>query len=153
SGSHCCTSPSPRRWRHGRRRRSPVPTPNPARPRTGPPRTGRPKRRDRPAPEVNGAWWLPSSSKRVGRVLPVRWVRFLPPPLRELSHPRDWMTGVRSHFPVPVFEDLVGGVMARSQTLGSQVDAVVRALRAFEPGEYSGEDCAGLVVTLTRAEK
>jgi len=31
-------------------------------------------------PEVNGVWWPPSSSKRVGRALPVRWVRFLPPP-------------------------------------------------------------------------
>ena len=34
----------------------------------------------RPVPEVNGVWWPPSSSKRVGRVIPVRWVRFLPPP-------------------------------------------------------------------------
>jgi len=32
------------------------------------------------ATEVNGVWWPPSSSKRVGRVIPVRWVRFLPPP-------------------------------------------------------------------------
>ena len=29
---------------------------------------------------MNGVWWPPSSSKRVGRVSPVRWVRFLPPP-------------------------------------------------------------------------
>src|SRR5436190_11146294 len=35
---------------------------------------------DRPTPEVNGVWWPPSSSKRVGRAIPVRWVRFLPPP-------------------------------------------------------------------------
>ena len=39
----------------------------------------RPRVLDRSA-EVNGVWWPPSSSKRVGRVLPVRWVRFLPPP-------------------------------------------------------------------------
>ena len=32
------------------------------------------------APEVNGVWWPPSSSTRVGRAIPVRWVRFLPPP-------------------------------------------------------------------------
>src|SRR5690242_15918533 len=31
--------------------------------------------------EVNGVWWPPSSSKRVRRVIPVGWVRFLPPPL------------------------------------------------------------------------
>ena len=30
--------------------------------------------------EVNGVWWPPSSSTRVGRAIPVRWVRFLPPP-------------------------------------------------------------------------
>src|SRR5204862_5017209 len=30
-----------------------------------------------PRPEVNGVWWPPSSSKRVGRVVTVRWVRFL----------------------------------------------------------------------------
>src|SRR5947207_11205938 len=41
----------------------------------------------RPAPEVNGVWWPPSSSKRVGRVIPVRWVRFLPPP--QIGSPRD----------------------------------------------------------------
>ena len=34
----------------------------------------------KPTAEVNGVWWPPSSSKRVGRVHPVRWVRFLPPP-------------------------------------------------------------------------
>ena len=51
------------------------------------PREPKPERRkplptrDRPPSEVNGAWWPPSSSKRVGRVIPVRWVRFLPPPL------------------------------------------------------------------------
>ena len=33
--------------------------------------------------------------------------------------------------------------MARS--LGGQVDELVRVLRAFEPGEFSGADCARLV--------
>src|SRR6476661_6163784 len=61
------------------------------------------------------------------------------------------MTGVRSHFPVLVFEVAGGGVMA--QSLGNRVDGLVRALRAFEPGEYSGEDCARLVTTFARAEK
>ncbi len=40
-----------------------------------------------------------------------------------------------------------------AQSLGGQVDALVRALRAFEPGEYSGEDCARLVTKFARAEK
>ena len=40
-----------------------------------------------------------------------------------------------------------------AQSLGGQVDALVRALRAFEPGEYSGEDCARLVTNFARAEK
>ena len=40
-----------------------------------------------------------------------------------------------------------------AQSLGSQVDALVRALRAFEPGEYSGADCALLVKKFARAEK
>jgi hypothetical protein len=61
------------------------------------------------------------------------------------------MIGVRSHFPVLVFEVAGGGVMA--QSLGGRVDELVRALRAFEPGEYSGEDCARLVTTFSRAEK
>jgi hypothetical protein len=43
--------------------------------------------------------------------------------------------------------------MVRSRSLGGQVDALVRALAAFEPGEYSGEQCAKLVKTFTRAEK
>ena len=43
--------------------------------------------------------------------------------------------------------------MTQSGSLGGQVDALVRALRVFEPGEYSGEDCAELVKTFTRAEK
>src|SRR5262245_37348180 len=47
----------------------------------------------------------------------------------------------------------MGGVMARTRSLGSQVGELLRALHAFEPGEYSGEDCAKLVKTLTRAEK
>ena len=50
-------------------------------------------RRGRVRPEVNGVWWPPSSSKRVGRANPVRWVRFLPPPpirrLRSSSSTRD----------------------------------------------------------------
>jgi Domain of unknown function (DUF222) len=40
-----------------------------------------------------------------------------------------------------------------AQSLGRQVDALVVALRAFEPGEYSGADCARLVKAFTRAEK
>ena len=40
-----------------------------------------------------------------------------------------------------------------AQSLGGRVDALVRALRAFEPGEYSGEDCALLVTKFARAEK
>ena len=32
-----------------------------------------------------------------------------------------------------------------AQSLSGQVDAVVRALVGFEPGEYSAQDCAGLV--------
>ena len=40
-----------------------------------------------------------------------------------------------------------------AQSLGRQVDALVRALGAFEPGEYSGEQCAQLVTTFARAEK
>ena len=40
-----------------------------------------------------------------------------------------------------------------AQSLGGQVDGLVRALRAFEPGEYSGEDCAALVKKFARAEK
>ena len=40
-----------------------------------------------------------------------------------------------------------------AQPLGGQVDALMRALRAFDPGEYSGEECAKLVKTFTRAEK
>jgi hypothetical protein len=43
--------------------------------------------------------------------------------------------------------------MAQSQPLGGQVDALVRALCGFEPGEYSGAACARLVAKLTRAEK
>ena len=61
------------------------------------------------------------------------------------------MTGVRSHFPAPLFEVAAGGVMA--QSLSRRVDALVRALRAFEPGEYSGEDCARLVTSTCRLEK
>jgi hypothetical protein len=40
-----------------------------------------------------------------------------------------------------------------AQSLGRQVDALVRTLRAFEPGDYSGEDCARLVTKFARAEK
>ena len=43
--------------------------------------------------------------------------------------------------------------MARSRSLGDQLDDFVRVLRGFEPGEYSGEDCAALVKKFTRAEK
>jgi len=43
--------------------------------------------------------------------------------------------------------------MVQSRSLGGEVDALVRALRSFEPREYSGEDCAKLVKTFTRAEK
>jgi hypothetical protein len=43
--------------------------------------------------------------------------------------------------------------MAQPRSLGGQVDALVRARRAFEPGEYSGEDCALLVTKFARAEK
>ena len=43
--------------------------------------------------------------------------------------------------------------MARSRSLGAQVAELVGSLGAFEPGEYSGEDCAELVKTFTRAEK
>jgi hypothetical protein len=43
--------------------------------------------------------------------------------------------------------------MAQSPSLGGRVDALVDALRAFEPGEYSGEDCALLVTQFARAEK
>ena len=43
--------------------------------------------------------------------------------------------------------------MAQSRSLGGQVEAVVRALAAFEPGVYSGAHCAELVKTFTRAEK
>jgi len=43
--------------------------------------------------------------------------------------------------------------MAQPRSLGGRVDALVRALRGFEPAEYSGEDCAKLVKTFTRAEK
>ncbi len=48
----------------------------------------RPPAGARPTLEVNGVWWPPSSSKRVGRALPVRWVRFLPPPpITQPAHP------------------------------------------------------------------
>jgi hypothetical protein len=40
-----------------------------------------------------------------------------------------------------------------AQSLRRRVDALVRALRAFEPGEFSGEQCAQLVTSLARAEK
>src|SRR4051812_9212080 len=63
------------------------------------------------------------------------------------------MTGVRPHFPASVFRDPGGGVMARTQSLGGQVAALVEALRAFEPGEYSGPDCARLVKQFACAEK
>jgi hypothetical protein len=43
--------------------------------------------------------------------------------------------------------------MVRSRSLGGQVAELLRALRDFEPAEYSGEDCAKLVKTFTRAEK
>ena len=46
-----------------------------------------------------------------------------------------------------------GGVVARSRSLGAQSDELVRVLRAFEPGEFSGADCAQLVATFARAEK
>jgi len=41
--------------------------------------------------------------------------------------------------------------MARS--LSGEVDALVRSLGAFDPGVYSGSDCARLVTKLARAEK
>src|SRR3984893_8222567 len=53
--------------------------------------------------EVNGVWWPPSSSKRVGRVIPVRWVRFLPPPpaseakLRRAQPPRAGARATNEH--------------------------------------------------------
>src|SRR5262245_41860450 len=40
-----------------------------------------------------------------------------------------------------------------AQSLGRQVDGLVRVLRAFEPGAYSAEDCAGFVAKFARAEK
>ena len=40
-----------------------------------------------------------------------------------------------------------------AQSLGGQVEALMSALCAFEPGEYSGEDCAALVKKFARAEK
>jgi hypothetical protein len=40
-----------------------------------------------------------------------------------------------------------------AQSLGGQVDSLVRALRAFEPGEHSGEDCARLVTSVCTLEK
>jgi hypothetical protein len=40
-----------------------------------------------------------------------------------------------------------------AQSLGGRVEGLVRALRVFEPGQYSGEDCARLVTTFARAEK
>jgi hypothetical protein len=43
--------------------------------------------------------------------------------------------------------------MAQSRSLGRQVDALVRALRDFEPAEHSGPDCATLVKRFTQAEK
>ena len=89
-GPHRCRSPVPRDHRshrgvgdaagtHDRRRTAPTTIPTQPSAPTTPPRSL--PTRDRPPSEVNGAWWPPSSSKRVGRVIPVRWVRFLPPPL------------------------------------------------------------------------
>jgi hypothetical protein len=63
------------------------------------------------------------------------------------------MNPVRSHFPATVVEASKGGVMARSRSLSGYVDELVRVLRDFEPGEYSGEDCATLVKKFSRAEK
>src|SRR5262245_37431559 len=60
------------------------------------------------------------------------------------------MAMVQIHFPRAVL-DAEGGVMA--QSLGRQVDALVRAVSAFEPGECSGESCADLVARFARAEK
>ena len=40
-----------------------------------------------------------------------------------------------------------------AQSLAARVDALVQALRAFEPGEHSGQDCARFVVEFARAEK
>jgi hypothetical protein len=41
--------------------------------------------------------------------------------------------------------------MAQSRALGGQVEALVRALHAFEPGEYSGAACSKLVKALAAA--
>ena len=40
-----------------------------------------------------------------------------------------------------------------AQSLGRQVDALLHALRAFDPAEYTGEECARLTTKLARAEK
>ena len=40
-----------------------------------------------------------------------------------------------------------------AQSLSSEVDALVRSLRAFDPDTYSGSDCARLVTKFARAEK
>ena len=52
-------------------------------------------------PEVNGVWWPPSSSTRVGRANPVRWVRFLPPPPTVLTACLSrvpWSTPLRNRY-------------------------------------------------------
>src|SRR6476661_8103915 len=68
-----------------------------------------------------------------------------------MSHPRGWMTSVRSRFPVTVAWSLMGGVMA--QSLAFQVDALVRSAHTFDAGTLSGGDCARLVTKFARAEK
>jgi len=74
-----------------------------------------------------------------------------PRPRRRSCHtPVVGCTQFTSHFPVPDFEVSEGGVMTR---VGHLVDELLCALPALEVGEYSPQDCAGLVEKFARAEK